>query len=172
MPEGWLKEMGCNSQDERSNYKNIECTSETETESSKSAERSNIRPKLKQQPKVDDEYRAPRPFLDSVKSIVFSVFTAMLAGLAYYLISTRSAVLKAPNRGLTASVNVDATILDVYDYLSTPDFRTEWHFGAVEITGPAIDHSAIPGKSFNEHSGIISHCTRIQFLTRWLAQVL
>ena len=84
----------------------------------------------------------------------------MLAGLAYYLISTRSAVLKAPNRGLTASVNVDATILDVYDYLSTPDFRTEWHFGAVEITGPAIDHSAIPGKSLNAHSGIISHCTR------------
>ncbi len=135
-----MKEMGCKSAEEKQNgAKPVE--NETSAEASRMK---NITPKLK--PKYyDDDYDSPNPILDSFKSMIIAVLAAVLAGAAYYYMSSRSAVLKPANKGLTASANVQASILDVYDYLSTPDFRTEWHFGAVEINGPAIDHSAITG---------------------------
>lgn len=54
----------------------------------------------------------------------------------------------------TPQAVVDADILAVYDYVSTPDFRTEWHMGSVEVSGPAIDHSAVIGEQFVEEMRI------------------
>ena len=138
-----MKEMGCKSSEEKQNGANpVENEISAETTRMK-----NITPKLKPKYCYDD-YDPPSPIPDSFKSMIIAVLAAVLTGAAYYYMSSRSAVLKPANKGLTASVNVQASILDVYDYLSTPDFRTEWHFGAVEINGPAIDHSAITGAFF------------------------
>lgn len=144
MPEDWLREMGCHqSDDTKSKSDDIQ-----ESESSKMPIKNNPHQKPKQ--RIDEELEPPLvSVFDSVKSIFISVLAAVLAGLAYYYISTRPATLQQASRGLTASAIADASILEVYDYMSTPDFRTEWHFNAVEINGPAIDHSAIPGKMSN-----------------------
>ncbi len=134
-----MKEMGCKVEEEKSNgVKPVENEITAEAPRKK-----NITPTLK--PKYYDDDYSPNPILGSFKSMIIAVLAALLTGAAYYYMSSRSAVLKPANKGLTASVNVQASIVDVYDYLSTPDFRTEWHFGAVEINGPAIDHSAITG---------------------------
>eukprot|EP00282_Hemiselmis_andersenii_P013934 CAMPEP_0114164786 /NCGR_PEP_ID=MMETSP0043_2-20121206/30867_1 /TAXON_ID=464988 /ORGANISM="Hemiselmis andersenii, Strain CCMP644" /LENGTH=53 /DNA_ID=CAMNT_0001261497 /DNA_START=60 /DNA_END=217 /DNA_ORIENTATION=- len=42
----------------------------------------------------------------------------------------------------------------VYDYVSTPDYRTEWHMGSVEVSGPAIDHSAVIGEQLVEEMAL------------------
>jgi hypothetical protein len=141
MPEDWMREMGCAPAEE----KRKNSTDSHDDEGSKNLAKNNVHVRTK--PRFDEEIDLPPvSILDSVKSILISVIAAVLAGVAYYYISNRPATLKPPSKGLVASVVVDATILEVYDYMSTPDFRTEWHFNTIEINGPAIDHSAIPGE--------------------------
>eukprot|EP00960_Hanusia_phi_P049581 759640-Hanusia_phi.AAC.2 len=77
----------------------------------------------------------------------------MAAGYVYFM-SRKGG--KDPNalRSVTASKTIRTNVASVYEYISTPDFRTEWHMGAVEVAGPAIDHSAVTGERSWGHEAI------------------
>ena len=70
--------------------------------------------------------------------------TVLVGVLSWYMMRHRMP-RKAAVKGITTSIMLDWDITNVYDYVSTPDFRTEWHMAAVEVNGPAIDHSAVTG---------------------------
>lgn len=72
------------------------------------------------------------------------ILTVLMGLLAWYMMKYR--VPRKPIvKGISTSVMLDWDITNVYEYVSTPDFRTEWHMAAVEVNGPAIDHSSVPG---------------------------
>lgn len=72
----------------------------------------------------------------------------MAAGYIYLMSKKGGKDTKDPNalRSVIASKTIRTRLGRAYDYISTPDFRTEWHMGAVEVAGPAIDHSAVTGE--------------------------
>lgn len=72
------------------------------------------------------------------------ILTVLMGLLAWYMMKYRIA-RKPIVKGISTSVMLDWDITNVYEYVSTPDFRTEWHMAAVEVNGPAIDHSAVTG---------------------------
>uniref|UniRef100_A0A7S4M0E0 Activator of Hsp90 ATPase N-terminal domain-containing protein n=2 Tax=Guillardia theta TaxID=55529 RepID=A0A7S4M0E0_GUITH len=76
----------------------------------------------------------------------------MAAGYIYLMSKKGGKDTKDPNalRSVIASKTIRTKLGRAYDYISTPDFRTEWHMGAVEVAGPAIDHSAVTGELFSE----------------------
>jgi hypothetical protein len=69
----------------------------------------------------------------------------MTAGLMYYKRFRVPYQVPQPV-GISTGVTIDSDIMAVYEFLSTPELRTEWHMNAVEVSGPAMDHSAIVGK--------------------------
>jgi len=93
----------------------------------------------------NDRIRAQARKISLIISIVVSIIAV---AVGYYY--SKSRVPIKPLRGVSAVVVISSEINRVYDYVSTPDFRTEWHLSSVEVSGPAIDHSAVVGEMFAE----------------------
>ena len=87
-----------------------------------------------------------------IPSLLVSIFIA--CGFVYFGRIKLSKARPAPVLGISTSTLIDGDILAVWDYVSTPDFRTEWHMRSVEVSGPAIDHSAVVGEQFVEDFSI------------------
>jgi hypothetical protein len=85
-------------------------------------------------------------FLQILTNTLPMLFISLLmtAGVMYYT-RLRAPTQLPPPVGISFAVTVDSDIMTVYNYLSQPEHRTEWH-DAVEVSGPAIDHSAIVGR--------------------------
>ena len=81
--------------------------------------------------------------------VVSSLASLVVVGAAIYYANRMHRPAKSA-RGIQSGLLIASELDRVYNYLSTPDFRTEWHFNAVEVSGPAIDHSAVPGEMFAE----------------------
>jgi hypothetical protein len=93
----------------------------------------------------------PKPEMPMYMQILINTIPMLLisllmtAGLMYYK-RTRVPYQVPPPIGISVGVTIDSDIMAVYEFLSTPELRTEWHLNAVEVSGPAMDHSAIVGK--------------------------
>ena len=141
MPEAWLREMGVE------NKKQDEVHKKSNNEETGRAYLAKMRQQHQMEnyeDSLDDNMSSRITFL---KMLVVPFIAAVLTSLVYYRISTNSnSPLKPPEKLITSSIVIDSSLADVYNYVSTPDFRTEWHFNAMEVQGPAIDHSSIPGE--------------------------
>jgi hypothetical protein len=101
----------------------------------------------------DEEVRAQARKI----SFVISIFMTIVAVAIGFYYSKMRATTKPILRGVYSGITIGSDLQRVYDYVSTPDFRTEWHMGSVEVAGPAIDHSAVVGERFAEELHLGAH---------------
>ena len=98
----------------------------------------------------EEDGGGPKVFQPSLTSFGVSLLASLVVvGAAIYYANRMHRPAKSA-RGIQSGLLIASELDRVYNYLSTPDFRTEWHFNAVEVSGPAIDHSAVPGEMFAE----------------------
>lgn len=115
--------------------------------------------------RADGEPEGERPGFPVVFNIVMLLVSTVIAiAVAFLMHKFRgfSWPVEKPTT-VSTSISIESNILSVYDYISTPEFRTEWHMGSIEVSGPAIDHSAVVGERFVEEMSIGSTTAEVEW---------
>lgn len=109
-----------------------------------------------------EEERSGFSFVVNIVMLVGSTVFAIAAAFLMHKFKGFSWPVEKPTT-VSTSILIQSDILSVYDYISTPEFRTEWHMGSVEVSGPAIDHSAVVGERFVEEMSIGSIIAEVEW---------
>lgn len=147
MPSEWLSEMQGNGTASQTGHATASAPEQRPNRKSSQNE-ANVERRQDLYNGEESEADMLRAKLRKISLGISLVLSLGMVGVAYYM-AQRHAPTKGV-RGVNGVTMIASELTRVYDYVSTPDFRTEWHLGSVEVSGPAIDHSAVPGEIFSE----------------------